>query len=171
MDSTVRYRGVELSLRGPSKTIRIFSSAENCRRVLRLISFTCLSANPFGPVFVLISYPFKDYDEPKILAKQNCRSVSKAVTDTEIIGSRIELNRLKALKKQVYRGCYLLKLFIKFSNSDLKNARRYRCQKLRHYNDRLIFEVKKRLSLFAGFGALDVGSKEASSDKFVGLRV
>jgi adhesin transport system outer membrane protein len=39
-----------------------------------------LSADPFGPVFVLISYPFKDYDEPKTLVKQNCRSVSKAVT-------------------------------------------------------------------------------------------
>ena len=55
-------------------------TAENCRRVLRLISLTCLSADPFGPVFVLISYPFKDYDEPKTLAKQNCQSVSKAVT-------------------------------------------------------------------------------------------
>ncbi|MDG1531156.1 MAG: hypothetical protein P8Q99_07355, partial [Paracoccaceae bacterium] len=36
--------------------------------------------DPFGPVFVLISYPFKDYDEPKTLTKQKCRSVSKAVT-------------------------------------------------------------------------------------------
>jgi hypothetical protein len=62
---------IELSPRRPSKTIRIFSSAENCRRVLRLISLTCLSADPFGPVFVLISYPFKDYDEPKTLVKQN----------------------------------------------------------------------------------------------------
>ena len=47
--------------------IRIFSSAENFRRVLRLISFTCLSADPFGPVFVLILYPSKDYDERKEL--------------------------------------------------------------------------------------------------------
>ena len=70
----------KLSPRKPSKTIRIFSCAENCRRVLRLISLTCLSADPFGPVFVLISYHFKDYDEPKTLVKQNCRSVSKAVT-------------------------------------------------------------------------------------------
>ena len=43
----------------------------NFRRVLRLISLTCLSADPFGPVLVLISYPFKDYDEPKTLSKQN----------------------------------------------------------------------------------------------------
>jgi len=27
-----------------------------------------LSADPFGPVLVLISYPLKDYDEPKTLA-------------------------------------------------------------------------------------------------------
>ena len=53
-----------------SKKIRIFSSAENCRRVLRLISLTCLSADPFGSVFVLISHPFKDYDELKTRAKQ-----------------------------------------------------------------------------------------------------
>jgi hypothetical protein len=43
-----------------------------------------LSADPFGPVLVLISYPFKDYDEPKTLVKQNCRSVSKAVTGYRI---------------------------------------------------------------------------------------
>ena len=44
------------------------------------MSLTCLSADPFGPVFVLISYPFKDYDEPKTLVMQNCRAVSKALT-------------------------------------------------------------------------------------------
>jgi hypothetical protein len=43
-------------------------------------TLTCLSADPFGPVLVLISYPFTDYDEPKTLVKQNCRSVSKAMT-------------------------------------------------------------------------------------------
>ena len=30
-----------------------------------------MSAGPFGPVLVLISYPFKDDDEPKTLAEQN----------------------------------------------------------------------------------------------------
>lgn len=50
-----------------TRTIRIFSSAENFRRVLRLISFTCLSADPFGPVLVLIINPLKDYDEPETL--------------------------------------------------------------------------------------------------------
>lgn len=39
-----------------------------------------LAPDPFGPVLVLISDPFKDYDEPKTRANQKCRSVSKAVT-------------------------------------------------------------------------------------------
>ena len=39
--------------------------------VLRLISLTCLSANPLDPVLDLISYPFEDYDELKTLPKQN----------------------------------------------------------------------------------------------------
>ena len=50
---------IEHSPRRPSSTMRIFSSAENFRRVLRLISFTCLSADPFGPVLDLILYPFQ----------------------------------------------------------------------------------------------------------------
>jgi len=37
------------------------------RRVWRLISFTCLSADPFGPVLVLISHPLKNHDESQRL--------------------------------------------------------------------------------------------------------
>ena len=48
--------------------------------VLRLTSLPCLSVDPFGPVLVLTSYPLRDYDEPKTLAKQKRRSVSKALT-------------------------------------------------------------------------------------------
>jgi hypothetical protein len=63
----------ELSPRWPSSKILIFTSAEKSRRVLRLISFACLSAYPFGPVSVLISHPLRDHDEPQTppLAKQS----------------------------------------------------------------------------------------------------
>ena len=56
------------SPRRPDTTIRIFSSAEYCLRVLRRISRTDLSAGSlllidFCPIFV----PFAHYDEPEIL--------------------------------------------------------------------------------------------------------
>jgi hypothetical protein len=41
------------------------------RRVWHLISFTCLSADPLGPVLVLISYPLKDRDESQTPPWQN----------------------------------------------------------------------------------------------------
>ena len=47
--------------------MRIFSSAEYFRRVLRLISLTCFSADPFGPCFYLIIFPFLGKDEPNTL--------------------------------------------------------------------------------------------------------
>ena len=44
--------------RRPSSTMRIFSSAENCRRVARRISFTTFSAGSFaGADFCLIFAP------------------------------------------------------------------------------------------------------------------
>jgi hypothetical protein len=47
-------------------TMRIFSSAKNCRRVARRMSFTTFSAGSFtNPDFCLIS--LKRYDEPEIL--------------------------------------------------------------------------------------------------------
>ena len=60
------------SPRRPDTTIRIFSVAENRRRVARRISRTALSAgslllNDFCPIFV----PFGHYDEPKILPYAN----------------------------------------------------------------------------------------------------
>jgi predicted TIM-barrel fold metal-dependent hydrolase len=48
--------------------MRIFSSAENCRRVARRISFTTCSAGSFtGPDFCPIFAPSIGYDGPKIL--------------------------------------------------------------------------------------------------------
>src|SRR6516165_5962404 len=56
------------SPRRPSRTMRILSSAEKCRRVARRMSFTTCSAGAFvGPDFCLIFAPSKGYDEPEIL--------------------------------------------------------------------------------------------------------
>ena len=57
------------SLRRPDTTIRIFSSAEHCLRVLRRISRTVLSAGSFLLIdFCLIFVPFGHHDEPEILS-------------------------------------------------------------------------------------------------------
>ena len=54
--------------RSPDTTIRIFSSAVYCLRVLRRISRTVLSAGSFLLIdFCLIFVPFGHYDEPEIL--------------------------------------------------------------------------------------------------------
>jgi hypothetical protein len=56
------------SPRRPDTTIRIFSSAEYCLRVLRRISRTVLSAGSFRLIdFCLIFAPFGHDDEPEIL--------------------------------------------------------------------------------------------------------
>src|SRR6516225_6921695 len=56
------------SPRRPSRTMRILSSAEKCRRVARRMSFTTCSAGALaGPDFSLIFAPSKGYDEPEIL--------------------------------------------------------------------------------------------------------
>ena len=56
------------SPRRPDTTIRIFSSAEYCLRVLRRISRTALSAGSFLLMdCCLIFVPFGHYDEPEIL--------------------------------------------------------------------------------------------------------
>ena len=56
------------SPRSPDTTIRIFSSAEYCLRVLRRISRTALSTGSFLLIdFCLIFVPFGHYDEPEIL--------------------------------------------------------------------------------------------------------
>ena len=56
------------SPRSPDTTIRIFSSAVYCLRVLRRISRTVLSAGSFLLIdFCLIFVPFGHYDEPEIL--------------------------------------------------------------------------------------------------------
>ena len=56
------------SPRRPDTTIRIFSSAVYCLRVLRRISRTVLSAGSFLLIdFWLIFVPFGHYDEPEIL--------------------------------------------------------------------------------------------------------
>jgi hypothetical protein len=56
------------SPRRPDTTIRIFSSAEYCLRVLRRISQTALSAGSLLLIdFCLIFVPFGHYDEPEIL--------------------------------------------------------------------------------------------------------
>ena len=56
------------SPRRPDTTIRIFSSAENCLRVLRRISRTVLSAGSLLLIdFRLIFVPFGQHDGPEIL--------------------------------------------------------------------------------------------------------
>jgi len=56
------------SPRRPDTTIRIFSSAEYCLRVLRRISRTALSAGSLLLIdFCLIFVPLGHYDEPEIL--------------------------------------------------------------------------------------------------------
>ena len=56
------------SPRRPDTTIRIFSSAVYCLRVLRRISRTVLSAGSFLFInFCLVFVPFGHYDEPGIL--------------------------------------------------------------------------------------------------------
>src|SRR5277367_6632761 len=59
------------SPRNPSSTIRIFSSAEYCRRVGRRISFSTCSAGALtGPDFCVIFAPY-GYDEPEILPSES----------------------------------------------------------------------------------------------------
>jgi hypothetical protein len=59
------------SPRSPSSTLRIFSSAEKCRRVARRMSLTASSAGCFsGPDFCLIFAPC-GYDDPEILPPEN----------------------------------------------------------------------------------------------------
>src|SRR6187401_2159540 len=62
------------SPRRPSSTTRIFSSAEECRRIARRISFTTWSAGDLaGLDFCLIFAPSKGYDEPEILPSSSRR--------------------------------------------------------------------------------------------------
>jgi hypothetical protein len=62
------------SPRRPDSTMRIFSSAENCRQVARLISFTTCSAGSLtGPDFCPIFAPSMGYDGPEILPSSTCR--------------------------------------------------------------------------------------------------
>ena len=64
----VRKAAMLSSPRRPDTTIRIFSSAVYCLRVLRRISRTVLSAGSFLLIdFCLIFVPFGHYDEPEIL--------------------------------------------------------------------------------------------------------
>jgi hypothetical protein len=59
------------SPRSPSSTMRIFSSAEKCRRVARRMSLIASSTDCFsGPDFCLIFAPC-GYDDPEILLPEN----------------------------------------------------------------------------------------------------
>src|ERR687890_2541912 len=55
------------SPRKPSSTMRIFSSAEKCRRVARRMSLTTVSAGPFAGPDVCFIFAPQGYDEPEIL--------------------------------------------------------------------------------------------------------
>ena len=69
------------SPRRPDTTIRIFSSAVYCLRVLRRISRTVPSAGSFLLIdFCLIFVPFGHYDEPEILRMQLPQFIPKALT-------------------------------------------------------------------------------------------
>ncbi len=67
--------------------MRIFSSAESCRRVARRRSFTTPSAGCFaGPGFCFIFAP-RGYDEPEILRSWTTQSVSRALTAYTLRGT------------------------------------------------------------------------------------
>src|SRR3954451_7787239 len=69
------------SPRKPVSTMRIFSSAENCRRVARRISFTTCSAGSFtGPDFCPICAPSMATMGQKFSLPQLTRSVSVVLT-------------------------------------------------------------------------------------------
>src|SRR5918998_714250 len=55
------------SPRRPSSTMRIFSSAEKCRRGARRMSLTTVSAGPFAGPDVCFIFAPDGYDEPEIL--------------------------------------------------------------------------------------------------------
>src|SRR3984957_21255308 len=72
--------GDALIPRSPSRTMRIFSSAEKCRRVACRMSLIASSAGCFsGPDFCLIFAPCR-YDDPEILPTRKPPTVSKALT-------------------------------------------------------------------------------------------
>src|ERR1041384_3527159 len=57
-----------LTTDSPDKTMRIFSSAENCRRVMRRICLMTCSAGSFsGPDFCPLFCSLHGYDGPEIL--------------------------------------------------------------------------------------------------------
>src|SRR3546814_9678938 len=69
------------SPRRPDSTIRIFSSAEYCLRVLRRMSRIAVSAPSFKLMdFSLIFVPFGHYDEPEILRYANTSTRSEEHT-------------------------------------------------------------------------------------------
>src|SRR5271169_2628755 len=69
------------SPRRPSRTMRILSSAEKCRRVARRMSFTTASAGSCaGPDFRLIFAPSKATMSQKSSLVQLTRSVSRSLT-------------------------------------------------------------------------------------------
>src|SRR6202044_896712 len=78
------------SPRSPSRTMRIFSSAEKCRRVARRMSLIASSAGCFsGPDFCLIFAPC-GYDDPEILPKRKTPTVSRQLTaDSDGVSARI----------------------------------------------------------------------------------
>src|SRR6476469_2588088 len=80
MPSRRQSSAILSSPRSPSRTMRIFSSAEKCRRVARRMSLIASSAGCFsGPNFCLIFAPC-GYDDPEILPTRKPPTVSKALT-------------------------------------------------------------------------------------------
>src|SRR3954470_24867563 len=79
------------SPRKPVSTMRIFSSAENCRRVARRIPFTTCSAGSFtGPDFCPICAPLMATMGQKSSLPQLTRSVSVVLMpDSQALGGLI----------------------------------------------------------------------------------
>src|SRR6476619_5199787 len=95
------------SPRNPSSTIRIFSSAEYCRRVWCRMSFSTCSAGALpGPDFCFIFAPC-GYDEPEILP-----SGSPSIGLTGADGEHTDLFPVLAEQLQA-------KLPVKFSSKEL----------------------------------------------------
>ena len=112
-----RHKAAMLSSpRRPDTTIRIFSSAVYCLRVLRRISRTVLSAGSFLLIdFCLIFVPFGHYDEPEILRY--------AITSIRPKGADVRHGELGFLASMSGKGnCYdnaVVETFFKTIKSEL----------------------------------------------------
>src|SRR4051794_21853717 len=97
------------SPRKPVSTMRIFSSAENCRRVARRIPFTTCSAGSFtGPDFCPICAPLMATMGQKSSLPQLTRSVSVVLMPDTDSGSAVQAKWVGENIMQIESCCHSL---------------------------------------------------------------